>query len=99
VCEQFRATNQLARSPNQEVTMKNSYKILSIAIALLAAPALSFAQSSTTDQRPVTRAQVEEQAAQLLAAGYNPNEWLNYPDNVLAAQRRVAAQHAAQTAQ
>ncbi|WP_158899141.1 DUF4148 domain-containing protein [Burkholderia sp. L27(2015)] len=79
--------------------MKNSYKILSVAVVLLVAPTLSFAQSSNADQHPVTRAQVKEQAAQLFAAGYNPNEWLSYPDNFLAAQRRVDAQQAAQTAQ
>jgi hypothetical protein len=76
--------------------MKDFYKIITIGAALLAAPALSFAQSSNNGQHPVTRAQVEQEAADILAAGYNPNEWLSYPDNLMAAQRRVALQHAGQ---
>jgi len=76
--------------------MKNIYKILAISAALLAAPALSYAQSSNNSQHPVTRAQVEQEAADVLAAGYNPNESLSYPDNLMAAQRRVAVLHARQ---
>jgi len=79
--------------------MRNIYKILTIGAALLAAPALSFAQSSNNDPHPVTRAQVEQQAAEVFAAGYNPNESLSYPENLMAAQRRVALQHAGQATQ
>ena len=79
--------------------MKKIYKMLTISAALLAAPALSFAQSSNNDPHPVTRAQVEQQAAEVFAAGYNPNESLSYPENLMAAQRRVALQHAGQATQ
>lgn len=61
-----------------------------IAVAVLAVPAASFAQSNG----PVTRAQVRNELIELERAGYNPatankNE---YPDNLQAALERVAAQ-------
>jgi hypothetical protein len=55
-------------------------------------PAASFAQQTNG---PVTRAQVRAELAELERAGYNPNDWIHYPENIQAAEARVAAEHAA----
>ncbi|POR50173.1 uncharacterized protein DUF4148 [Paraburkholderia eburnea] len=60
-----------------------------IVVAALAAPALSFAQSN----EPVTRAEVRAQLAQLEKAGYNPNDWMNYPTSLQRAEVIVAQQN------
>nr|WKF60540.1 hypothetical protein HUO10_005061 [Paraburkholderia busanensis] len=61
-----------------------------VAIAALAAPAVSFAQSN----QPLTRAEVRSQLVQLEKAGYNPvGDHINYPENLQAAQARVDAQN------
>jgi hypothetical protein len=65
--------------------------INAVAIALIvAAPAASFAQTS----QPLTRAQVRAELVQVEKAGYNPNDWMNYPANIQAAQAKVASQNA-----
>lgn len=70
-------------------------KILAL-VALVAAPALSFAQSN----QPVTRAQVRAELVQLQQAGYNPaSDETQYPSNIQAALERIEAKQAAQTAQ
>ncbi|MFL9922126.1 DUF4148 domain-containing protein [Paraburkholderia fungorum] len=59
----------------------------------LAAPALSFAQDASA---PMTRAEVEADLARLEQAGYRPNlKDLHYPQDIQAAEARVAAQDAA----
>ena len=68
--------------------------IKAVAVALvLAAPAVSFAQSN----QPLTRAEVRAQLVQLEKAGYNPGNSSDayYPNNILAAEARVAAQNGA----
>ena len=70
--------------------MKSFAKMVVIA-ALVAAPVASFAQSS---QAPVTRAQVRAELVQYEQAGYNPDDWIHYPENVQAAQAKIAAQNA-----
>jgi hypothetical protein len=55
--------------------------------ALIAAPLAAFAQSS----QPLTRAEVRADLVQVEKAGYNPNDWIHYPDNIQAAEARVAA--------
>lgn len=59
----------------------------------LAAPAVSFAQSSA----PLTRAQVRAQLVQLEKAGYDPAGGVSpyYPTRLQAAEARVAAQNTA----
>jgi hypothetical protein len=60
-----------------------------IVAAVVAVPAISFAQTS----QPVTRAQVRAELAQLEKAGYNPvGDYTNYPQNIQAAEARVNAQ-------
>ncbi|KVS34694.1 DUF4148 domain-containing protein [Burkholderia cepacia] len=66
--------------------MKSLIKAVALA-ALVAAPVVSFAQS----QQPLTRAQVRAELVQLEKAGYNPNDWINYPENIQAAQAKITA--------
>lgn len=49
-------------------------------------PHISFAQSSN---QPVTRAQIHAELVQLEDAGYKPSK-AHYPDDILAAEKRVA---------
>jgi hypothetical protein len=71
--------------------MKSFAKMVVIA-ALVAAPVASFAQSN---QSSVTRAQVRAELLQYEKAGYNPNgDWINYPENIHAAQAKIAAENA-----
>lgn len=74
--------------------MKSSARIVLIA-ALVAAPISSFAQSS----EPVTRAQVQAELAQVEKAGYDPRDWVHYPENIQRAEANVAAQNATNQAQ
>jgi hypothetical protein len=70
--------------------MKSLIKAVAIA-AVLAAPVISFAQTN----EPVTRAQVRNELVQLEKAGYNPataNDY-DYPNDIQAAEARVAAQN------
>jgi len=64
-----------------------------IAAMVMAAPIASYAQSTNV---PVTRAQVKAELVELEQAGYQPGNWYNYPENIQAAEQRVAAKHAAQ---
>jgi hypothetical protein len=70
-------------------TMKNSIKILAT-IVLVSVPLLSFAQTT----QPLTRAQVRAQLVELEKAGYQPGatDSANYPENIRAAEGRIAAQ-------
>ncbi|BBU32066.1 hypothetical protein BTHE68_58000 (plasmid) [Burkholderia sp. THE68] len=61
--------------------------------AVVAVPAAAFAQSSSS--QPASRAQVRAELAQLEKAGYDPHDWVHYPENIQAAQARLAAQNAA----
>lgn len=63
--------------------------------ALVAVPALSFAQS----QQPLTRAEVKAELVQLQKAGYQPAaDNTQYPANVQAALARVSAESGAAAA-
>ncbi|BFG81577.1 hypothetical protein PTKU46_96110 [Paraburkholderia terrae] len=66
-------------------------------VQLLAA-AVAFTVSATVfaDEQPgqMTRAQVVSELEALHRAGYSPQDWVHYPDNIQAAERRVRAQHA-----
>ncbi|ELW9447748.1 DUF4148 domain-containing protein [Burkholderia cenocepacia] len=70
--------------------MKSLIKAVALA-TLVAAPVVSFAQSN---QQPLTRAQVRAELVQLEKAGYNPNDWINYPENIQAAQAKNAGAQA-----
>ncbi|SIT35804.1 conserved exported hypothetical protein [Paraburkholderia ribeironis] len=59
-----------------------------VVAAVLAIPALSFAQSN----QPLTRAEVRAQLVELQNAGYNPaSDQAQYPKNIEAAQARLNA--------
>ncbi|CAE6726782.1 DUF4148 domain-containing protein [Paraburkholderia haematera] len=68
--------------------------------ALLTAVNMStaFAQTSRPydPSAPVTRAQVKADLADWRAAGYDPLDWIDYPDNAQRAGRIVAARRAQQ---
>lgn len=64
--------------------------IATVAAAVLAVPAISFAQQSNG---PLTRAQVKAELVQLEKAGYNPSaDRIDYPNNIQAAEARVQPQ-------
>ncbi|QGZ63515.1 DUF4148 domain-containing protein [Paraburkholderia acidisoli] len=72
--------------------MKSLIKAVAIA-AVLAVPAVSFAQAQGTNG-PVTRAQVRAELAQLEAAGYRPYQNDQYyPEDIQRAEARVNAQN------
>jgi hypothetical protein len=68
--------------------MKSIIKAAAL-VAAFAAPIVSFAQSN----EPVSRAQVRAELIQVEKAGYNPGDWIHYPENIQAAEARVAAQN------
>jgi hypothetical protein len=70
---------------------------LVVCVAVLAAPALSFAQPVDGVNGEVTRAQVRADLVRLEQAGYDPaaSGDANYPDDVLAAEAKVSAEDAA----
>ena len=68
--------------------MKSFTRIVLVA-SLIAAPIASFAQSSQS----ISRAQVRAELAQLEKAGYDPHDWVHYPENLQAAEAKVAAQN------
>jgi len=72
--------------------MKSLIKAVAVA-AVVAVPALSFAQSVQSNQ-PLTRAEVRSQLEQLEQAGYRPNaNDPYYPNDLQAAEARVAQQN------
>jgi hypothetical protein len=75
--------------------MKTTRTLIQAAViaAIVAAPALSFAQAS---QAPKTRAEVRNELIQLEQAGYNPSagDNVDYPANIQAAEARVQQQNA-----
>jgi hypothetical protein len=67
---------------------------VSLAVAALVSPALSFAQNTA----PITRAEVKADLIRVEQAGYNPasGDDVYYPANVQAAEAKVAAEQAKQ---
>lgn len=71
--------------------MKSLIKAFALAV-VIAAPVASFAQSN----QPLTRAEVRSQLVQLEKAGYNPGRTGRdpyYPEDIQAAEARVAAEN------
>jgi hypothetical protein len=71
--------------------MKSFTKAVLIAALIAAAPVASFAQSNQS----LSRAQVRDELARIESAGYNPRDGIHYPENIQAAESKVAAQNAA----
>ncbi|SPB12982.1 hypothetical protein NOV72_00282 [Caballeronia novacaledonica] len=60
-----------------------------------AASALAQPQAQTSDPNaPKTRAQVRQEFLLWRSVGYDPNDWLNYPDNAIRASRIIAQRQA-----
>ena len=78
----------------------NTLKKLLIGAAIVAAPAMSFAQSVQNAQAPVTRASVLADLIAVEKAGYHPGRNDDdYPVDIQAAEAKVAAEEGAQPAQ
>jgi hypothetical protein len=73
--------------------MKSLLKAAVVA-AIIAVPVASFAQAQP-NQQPLTRAEVRADLAQVRAAGYDPSDWMHYPENIQAAEAKINAQKAA----
>jgi hypothetical protein len=71
--------------------MKKLFVCLAVAAGALAAPALSFAQSTA----PVTRAEVRADLIRVEQAGYQPGRAndIDYPADIQAAEAKIAAQN------
>jgi hypothetical protein len=70
-----------------EVTiMKTLLKAAVLALAVTT-PLVSFAQTA----QPLTRDQVRADLVRSEQAGYNPNDWMHFPENMQAAEARIAA--------
>ncbi|AUT66736.1 DUF4148 domain-containing protein [Paraburkholderia terrae] len=61
-------------------------------VAILGFPGVSYSQ--VQQQAPLTRAGVRRELVQLRAAGYDPSDWVHYPQNIQAVEARVAARKA-----
>ncbi|KXV14483.1 hypothetical protein CR51_04065 [Caballeronia megalochromosomata] len=60
-----------------------------------AASALAQPQAQSSDPNaPKTRAQVRQEFLLWRSVGYDPNDWLNYPDNAMRASRIIAQRQA-----
>ncbi len=66
--------------------MKSLLKAAVLALAVTT-PLVSFAQTA----QPLTRAEVRADLVRAEQAGYNPNDWLHFPENLQAAQARIDA--------
>ncbi|MDR5739753.1 MULTISPECIES: DUF4148 domain-containing protein [unclassified Caballeronia] len=66
----------------------------STVLALAAFSTVSALAQPLSGDAPRTRDQVRQEAAAWIAAGYDPNDWLHYPDNAIRANR-VITQRAA----
>jgi hypothetical protein len=94
------AANEIVRFSTEirESVMKS---IIKLALATAAAVTLAAPLAATAQEnQPLTRAQVRAQLVELEQAGYRPSLGFDpyYPDDVQAAERKVAAQRAAQHA-
>lgn len=72
--------------------------VAATATVLLAAPSASYAQSSQSTHSTLTRAQVRQELLDLESVGYDPSagDGGNYPDDIVAAQERLAAKRVAE---
>ncbi|HDR9017783.1 DUF4148 domain-containing protein [Burkholderia multivorans] len=64
----------------------NIVAITVVGAVVLFAPDVSFAQAS----QPLTRAQVRSELAQYRQAGYQPADWLHFPESVQQAEEVIA---------
>jgi hypothetical protein len=82
--------------------MKSIVKAV-VAATIIAAPVFSFAQSNSQagvqlNNQPLTRAQVRADFERVVKAGYDPLDWIHYPENIQAAEARISAEDAGRDA-
>jgi len=78
--------------------MKTVFRVILGALFSAWCVTSAFAQTqagSCNPNAPKTRAEVKADLAQWLAAGYDPLDWIDYPENAQRAGRIVAQQRAA----
>jgi hypothetical protein len=81
----------------QEFIMKGIYEVGLGVLFAAVSMSTAFAQVSTLahdPSAPKTRAEVKADLADWRAAGYDPLDWIDYPQNAQAAGRIVAARRA-----
>lgn len=61
------------------------------AFLLIVSSSVTYAQTVTSNMndQPKTREQVKAELAALESVGYNPNDWINYPENIQQAQQKL----------
>lgn len=61
------------------------------AFLLIVSSSVTYAQTVTSsmNDQPKTREQVKAELAALESVGYNPNDWINYPENIQQAQQKL----------
>lgn len=94
LARRMRELGTSACNRQKEVIVKSViYAVVATSAFAVSVPA--FAQSDT--QAPLTRAQVRAELQQLEQAGYSPStgEDINYPQDIQAAEARVAARNGA----
>ncbi|WP_250453247.1 DUF4148 domain-containing protein [Caballeronia sp. ATUFL_M2_KS44] len=64
--------------------------------ALAACWAASAFAQPLSDNSPKTREQVRQETLAWFAAGYDPTDWVHYPENAIRASRVLAQQRAPQ---
>lgn len=77
--------------------MKTFHRVMVVALLGMWCGATAFAQPPSKPfdpSAPKTRAEVKADLVEWLAAGYDPNDWLDYPDNAQRAGAIVAARRA-----
>jgi Domain of unknown function (DUF4148) len=89
---------KVSSSLQEEMTMKFIPRI--VIGALLAGWCTSYAFAEAAPRiydpsKPLTRAEVKADLAEWRQAGFDPNDWIDYPCNALAAGRIVAQRRAA----
>ena len=67
-----------------------SFSKVALFAAALAAPVAGYAQSS----QPVSRAEVRAKLVEVEQAGFAPQDYMHYPENLQAAEAKIATQNA-----
>ncbi|BBU32511.1 hypothetical protein BTHE68_62450 (plasmid) [Burkholderia sp. THE68] len=66
-------------------------KVLKLAAALTAT-VVTFATFAAEPAKPLTRSEVKAELEALHRVGYSPQDWVHYPDNIQAAERKIKSQ-------
>lgn len=66
-------------------------KVLKFAAAL-AATVVTFSAFAAEPAKPLTRSDVKAELEALHRVGYSPQDWVHYPDNIQAAERKIKSQ-------